>query len=182
MSDIDDVYGETDPEKTAAASRSKAAASVQSSLYRYLEPLPQRGKMCWDAIWLARENEPGREVKGRNARERLSRLSAETLKRIVSSCRKLQKKAGKADSVVALAHDVEMAVLSLLPSAHSQPSPPVTGVRAVAPADMGADYYDALDLAADHAIRIASRADAIVRETGCSRAAAVAQAETEVTP
>ncbi len=113
MSDIDDVYGEADPVAAAGLSRSKAASSVQSSLYRLLDGTTARGKMSWDAIWLAREGEPGRERKGKNARERLSRLARPTLQLILDACRKTRRKPGKSEEVLRMLSDVETALSSL---------------------------------------------------------------------
>jgi hypothetical protein len=114
MSDIDAVYGETESEVSAVAIRSKAASSVQSSLYRLLEGTSARGKLSWDAIWLARMSDgKDRERRGKNARDRLSRLSRPTLQLLIDACRTVRKKPGKSDEVLQMAADVESAIRAL---------------------------------------------------------------------
>lgn len=116
MSDIDDVYGAEDSESVTSAARGRSASSVQSSLYRFLGGSVSRsGKVAWDAVWLAREGDGGKHaLRGRNARDRLSRLGVGTLRLIVDACRKLEAKPGKLPEVLAFSREVRAALSGLL--------------------------------------------------------------------
>ncbi len=144
--DIDNAYGPISTSDAEHAARSRAANSVQTSIFARLRSFgPRRSAISWDVIFLARAGDgPTRAAKAGAARLRLASLDVTTLTTIREAARGARKAARDIDAVC-MADDAISALSALLADrgAAATPREATAQIAPAAPAAPAEEEWDA---------------------------------------